>query len=481
MDTPQHIPSTDALARLEARLAWEMATLAYPARSWVRPISHPAGPVLDVLVVGGGQCGLTTAFALQRKGITNIAVLEAEPRGQAGVWTRFARMHTLRTPKHVTGPELGLPALSVRAWYEATYGEEAWNTLHKIGREDWHAYLGWMEKALALPVRHGWRVTGIAPDGDSLLEVMAEQADGTHQRLRARQVVLATGLEGNGAWEVPHQVSRVLPRARYAHTAEAIDFAALAGKRVVVVGAGASAFDNAATALEAGAARVDLLARRRVLPSVNPNRWMEYFGFLHHFTDLPDAQKWRFMRTLFALNQPPPQETFHRCAMHDNFFLHLGAPLTGLGMDGEVIRLDTPSTVLEADFMIVGTGIAVDLSLRPELAPFAGEIALWRDRFAPAAADAMLGAYPYLSPTFAFTERNPGAAPWLARLRTSSFAAMLSTASSAGISTLRPTVEGIARGVARDLFLEQAEADYESLMAYDEAELVDLSLASDRK
>jgi hypothetical protein len=38
----------------------------------------------------------------------------------------------------------------------------------------------------------------------------------------------------------------------------------------------------------------------------------------------------------------------------------------------------------------------------------------------------------------------------------------------------------MVRGIARDLFLEQAEADHAALVAYDERELVDLSLASER-
>ena len=48
----------------------------------------------------------------------------------------------------------------------------------------------------------------------------------------------------------------------YAHTADAIDFAALRGKSVAVIGGAASAFDAAAVALEAGAAPVHLFARR---------------------------------------------------------------------------------------------------------------------------------------------------------------------------------------------------------------------------
>lgn len=471
------LPDADArLAALADRVAWELATLAYPARDWVRPIGDD---VRDVMVVGGGQCGLALSFALQRARIGNIDVLDAG--APAGIWLRFARMHTLRTPKHVTGPELGIPSLSVRAWFEARYGEAAWAMLAKIPRALWQAYLDWLQGVLALPVATGWRVSAVTPEADDLLAVRAEREDGTQARWLARHVVLATGVDGAGAWQVPDMITRSLPSNRFAHTAQAIDFAALAGRRVVVLGAGASAFDNAAMALEHGAARVDLLARRAALPAVNPYRWMEFHGFLHHFADLPDAMKWRFMRTIFGMNQPPPQETFSRCAAHAGFHLHLGAPVRALRMEGDAVALDTPGGTITADFLIVGTGLVVEPMLRPELAAAAPHIARWRDRFVPpdGEEDAALAAFPYLTGDFAFTERVSGSAPWLSRLRSASFAAMVSTASSGGISTLRPTVDRIARGIARDLFLDQAEADHAALAAYDERELVDLTLASE--
>lgn len=473
------MPLPDAEARLAAladRVAWELQTLAYPARDWVRPRGDG---VRDVVVVGGGQCGLALSFALRRARVTNTEVVEAGT--PAGIWLRFARMHTLRTPKHVTGPELGMPSLSVRAWFEARYGEAAWAALTKIPRGVWQAYLDWLQGMLALPVEAGWRVDAVAPEADDLLAVTAERDDGARTRLLAQHVVLATGVDGAGAWQVPPMVAQALPAVRYAHTAEAIDFARLAGKRVAVLGAGASAFDNAAMALEHGAARVDLLARRPQLPAVNPYRWMEFAGFLNHFADLPDALKWRFMRTIFGMNQPPPQETFSRCALHAGFHLKCGAPVRALRMDGEAVVVETPRGTVTADFLIVGTGLVVEPALRPELAAAAPHIARWRDRFTPATgeADAALGAFPYLTGDFAFTERVAGSAPWLARLRSSSFAAMASTASSGGISTLRPTVDRIARGITRDLFLDQAEADHAALVAYEERELVDLTLASE--
>ena len=37
--------------------------------------------------------------------------------------------------------------------------------------------------------------------------------------------------------------------------------------------------------------RLDLIARREKMPVANPNRWMEFAGFLRHFGDLDDARK----------------------------------------------------------------------------------------------------------------------------------------------------------------------------------------------
>lgn len=481
---PQRLTPPDAAARLRdlaTRARWELDTLAYPARPWVRPVERLGESVRDVVVVGAGQCGIAVAFALRRAAITDVALLDESAPGAQGIWRRFARMQTLRTPKHVTGPELGFPSLSARAWFEARHGADAWDALGRIGREDWHDYLLWLTERLDLPVEHGWRVTAVAPQEDAILAVEAERDDGARRRVLARHVVLATGMDGNGAWGVPGIVSRTLPRNRYAHTAEPVDFAALRGRRVAVVGAGASAFDNAAVALERGAARVDLLVRRDAIPAVNPNRYIEYAGFLNHYPDLPDALKWRFMRGIFGLSQPPPQDTFSRCAAWPTFHLHLGAPLGRVGLEDVAIRLGTPRGDIAADFLILGTGLTVDLSLRPELAAVAPVAALWRDRYAPPAGedDTTLGGFPYLTGDLTFTEGIPGAAPWLSRVRSCSFGSVVSTISGSGISMLRPTVERIARGIARDLFLEQAAEDHAGMMAYGERELVDLTLASE--
>ena len=102
--SPRNLP---ALAALEQRARADLATLNFPPPNWVLPATAPEGSqALDVLVVGAGMCGQTAGYALLREGISNIRVIDRNPRGDEGPWATYARMLTLRSPKHLTGPDL---------------------------------------------------------------------------------------------------------------------------------------------------------------------------------------------------------------------------------------------------------------------------------------------------------------------------------------------------------------------------------------
>jgi FAD-dependent urate hydroxylase len=461
------------LAELEQRVRVELDCLEYPARAWTIPRRRNGAAVHDVIIVGGGQSGISIAFRLMRERITNLRVLDRNPAGLEGPWLTFARMDSLRTPKHVTGPDLGIASLSARAWWQARFGERSWDSLNKIPRESWQAYLLWVRRMAGIEVSNGAEVTDIEPLDGGLLAVHAT-IGGVAERLVTRKVVLATGIEGSGRWTIPSMIAEAIPRERYAHTSELIDFSRLAGKAIAVVGAGASAFDNAAMALENAAAAVELFIRRQRLPTVNPNRWMEFSGFLRHFGDLDDGRKWRFMKIIFDMNQPPPQETFDRCIRHDNFFMRFGCPIQHVGFADEKILVTTAIGTKAFDFLIAGTGFAVDLAARPELARFHDKIACWSDRYSPPDGEQqpLLGSYPYLSSSFQFTEKVRGSAPFLANIFSYTFAAMPSLACSAGISALKFGVDRLAGGISRALFVEDADIHLQSLRDYDEQELV---------
>lgn len=462
-----------ALEALEAQVARDLAYLDYPARPWVPPRAHPDAPVYDVVIVGGGQAGLATAFGLMREKVDNILVVDRNPAGQEGPWTTFARMVTLRTPKHLTGPDLGIPSLTPRAWFEARFGDDAWMELGKWPKEVWQDYLIWYRRVLDIPVRNEWDLVEVLPEGP-LLRLAIDTPAGP-RTLMARKLVLATGIDGAGRWHIPDFIRGVVPESRYAHTSEVIDFNRLRGKRIGVLGAGASAFDNAGTALEAGVTSVDLCLRRADIPRVNPYRWMEFSGFLGHFAAMPDIDRWRFMKHILDMNQPPPQDTFHRCARHPNFTFHTACPWEWVRMDSDGIHVATPKGVMIFDFLVVGTGFLVEAAYRPEVAAFANVIATWEDKFTPppGEASAVLARYPYLGDAFQFMERQAGTAPYLANIHNFTFGATLSMGlSGASISGMKYGVSRLVQGVVRDLWMADRQHFLNDLRCYDQPELV---------
>jgi cation diffusion facilitator CzcD-associated flavoprotein CzcO len=403
-----------------------------------------------------------------RQGIERFVLLDRAPRGREGPWRSYATMDILRSPKTLTGPDLGLPSLTFRAWFEARSGAAAWDSLGKIGREDWADYLLWYREVLDLPVRNETTLLGFREDGGAL----ALDIEGPEGRsmLRARRLVLATGIDGNGAPHVPQPV-RALPADRWCHSAAPFAGARLAGRRVAVLGAAASAFDCAVMALRHGAASVEMLARRAVLPHVEALAWANFHGFMGGLAELDDARRWRFMRRLVELQAPPAAEAFAEAKADPRFRLHLGAPLDAARMqDGEVV-LTAGGAEHRADLLMLGTGFAVDLDARPELAPHAGHIARWADRHAPPPGEAWeaLGAYPYLGPGFEFTERVAGSAPYLARVHNFTAGAIASLGPVCnGITGLKHGVPRLVAGVVRALFLADADRHYADLMGYDE-------------
>ena len=444
-----------SLAELEARLRHDLALLNWGEPDWLQPRTHAEGHVHDVIIVGGGQSGLGAAFGMMRERIGNILVLDENPAGFEGPWDSYARMQTLRTPKHLNAIELGVAALSFRAWWEAQHGADGWAALGKIPRRAWMDYLRWYRRVLALPVRNEARVTLIEPrDGLHRLTL----ADG--ETLLARKVVLATGIQGGGQWHMPAMVA-ALPRPLYAHTSEAIDFAALAGKRIAVLGGGASAFDNASAALDAGAAQVHVFLRRKTLPRVNPIRFMERSGMILRYPALDDAAKYRVMASFFERNQPPTADMFERAAAYPGFHLHLGSPWHGVEDSAQGVRVTTPRGVFSYDFLILSTGLVTDPALRPELALVEHRIARWRDRYEapPAIANPVLDAHPYLAPDFAFQPRRPEDVAALHGLFAFNYAALISLGlSAAALSGLKHALPRLVAGVADQLFVDDETA-----------------------
>jgi cation diffusion facilitator CzcD-associated flavoprotein CzcO len=459
------LPS-DALAALTARVRDDLARIAHPKLAWMEPRIGPDGKAaLDVLIVGGGQSGIAIASGLLRAHVDNILVVDKAPRGLEGPWLTYARMHTLRSPKDYTGPDLDLPSLAYQSWHEAVYGEQHWHALPVILRPDWAAYLGWVRDTVGIPVRNDTAVVDIAAASDDLLAVTF--ADGEVRF--ARKVVLATGQDGGGVWWMPDFVVALPARFR-AHAADPIDFAALRGQRVAVLGAGASAFDNAAMALEAGAREVVLFCRRPEPQVVQPFRWLTFAGFLRHVSDLDDAWRWRFMSHILGMREGFPQATYDRCACHAAFTLRTGSPWTDARVVGDAVHIATPAGVHVADFLICGTGVEIDFSQRPELSRLAGNIACWADRYDPPPEERnqRLARFPYLAADFSLLPKRPGQTDWMREIHLFNIASTMSFGpSGASINAMTTAVPKLVSGVTRGLFTADVQRHWQSLRGYD--------------
>jgi cation diffusion facilitator CzcD-associated flavoprotein CzcO len=460
---------SSALDTLEARVRADLAKIEHPGAAWVAQKLGPDGrPALDVLIVGAGQSGIAAAFGLMRSQVTNILVLDKSEQGREGPWLTYARMHTLRSPKDYTGPDLDIPSLTYQSWHEARFGETDWRNLDLIPRELWAEYLLWFRRVLRLPIRNGYEVVEIAPAAGGLLAATVQSAGGV-EILYARKVVLATGQEGMGDWTIPEPL-RHLPLSLCVHAAQPIDFAGLLGKQVAVIGAGASAFDNAATALEAGAAAVHLFCRRAEIQLIQPYRWLTFRGFLRHFCDLDDVWRWRFMRAILDMREGFPQATYDRCARHANFHHHDGAPIESARTTGHGVELRTPRGVFAADFVICGTGIDMDFASRRELRNCADNIATWADRYEPPMDERSprLGRFPYLADDYALTQRVPGETPWIADIHVFAIASTMSFGpSGSSINAMTTAVPKLVHGLTRGLFRADVESHWASFKAYD--------------
>jgi cation diffusion facilitator CzcD-associated flavoprotein CzcO len=266
-----------------------------------------------------------------------------------------------------------------------------------------------------------------------------------------------------------------IPRERWVHSADVWDGERFRGQRVAVIGGGASAMDVAATALEAGAARVDLLVRRAVLPTVNKGKGIGSPGMAHGFRALPDDWKWRFRHYINAQQVPPPQGSTLRVSRHANAHFHIGTAVSGASVRSDgVLRVDTSQGPLAADAIIFSTGFKLDWTQRPEFASIAPRVRLWQDRYtAPAGEDDIeLAESPDLGPLFEFQPKAPGACPGLERVHCFNFIAALSHGQVSGdIPQISDGAQHLARGLAAALLVEDASQHFANMQAFAEPEL----------
>jgi cation diffusion facilitator CzcD-associated flavoprotein CzcO len=177
--------------------------------------------VVDVVVIGAGQAGLSTAWALARQGFrpaTDFVVLDADD-APGGAWQHRWPSLTVGTTHRVHA----LPGLPFRPETDSLRAAEVVP-----------AYFAEYERAFDLPIHRPVRVTSVSRADDDRFLVSTDSGDWT-----ARAVVNATG-----TWTrpfVPRYPGQELFRGRQLHTVDYRSPDEFAGQHVIVVGGGASA------------------------------------------------------------------------------------------------------------------------------------------------------------------------------------------------------------------------------------------------
>ncbi|KPQ33869.1 MAG: putative flavoprotein involved in K+ transport [Phormidesmis priestleyi Ana] len=473
-EVPEQLPdATQRLHRLVSKLYADLEIVSYPGCCW--DYSRDSN-ILEVAILGAGQAGKSAAFGLRQQGISRVRIFDRRPVGREGVWHDFARNALLRSPKKVTGGlDWGIANLSFRRWCEACYGEAYWQRISYIPRPLWADYLDWYGQVLDLPIQNDTDVQDISWNEAEQCFWLQAQHQGRPECYKARFIIFATGMACAGGKNIPAIVHQSLPAHAYYHTMDDINFASFAGKRVMIVGGGASAFDNALLLLKAGAKSVDISIRRSHLPNLNRIRWSEWNGYHRHYIDLPNEIKWFYSLSEFRLGQLPPAHTYHQAVKDSRFALHTNAAIKRLSYRNEEIVGEYGTSdsfkTLYHDALICGTGFVNSLNRQPELKTLSPYISRWQDHFTPPSGDEHIemAQYPYLGKSLEFipltTEHSH-----LQRCYYLCCGSAFLSGFRANLTDLQFAVPRIIYDIGRQLFIEhqdEIKADFE---AYDKWE-----------
>jgi hypothetical protein len=329
--------------------------------------SRDAAPDLEVAVIGAGPHGLSAATHLRRAGVR--AHVFGAPMG---FWKTMPEGMKLRSNLSATSMIETVGPLSLSAYAHASGVQ----VRQPVELSDFIEYGSWVQRTAV-------------PDLDERAITVLERAaggfgldldDGT--RVSARRVVIACGI---APFEHIPAGFEDLPAERVSHTAHHRDLSAFAGLRVAVVGGGQSAFESAALMGELGAARVEVLVRKRAVVWLRGHGVKKVFGRLGGIVYAPtDVGPLWYSRLVEKpdLFRHLPREAQNRIAARSirpacSHFVRVrlgevaistGVEVLGAQAEGEQLRVWlSDGSTREVDHLMFGTGYKVDVARYPFL------------------------------------------------------------------------------------------------------------------
>jgi cation diffusion facilitator CzcD-associated flavoprotein CzcO len=160
-----------------------------------------------------------------------------------------------------------------------------------------------------------------------------------------------------------------------------------------------------------------------------------------------------------------------RCERHPGFSIRFGEGWQDI-LPGPVAV--TESGEMKFDALIVATGFDVNLADREEVVSFRDAIRTWRQQVPESEARKFPeeSRFPYLGDAFQLQEKESGMAPGIRRIHAFNWGATMSHGALAGdIPGLETGARRLAQGIARDLFIEDADLHWTRLVSHNEDEL----------
>jgi hypothetical protein len=319
-------------------------------------------PTCDVAIVGAGPYGLSLAAHLGAAGVTYRIFGKPMQFWQDHVPPRTF-LKSDGNSSDLIDPAAALP---VSAYY--TQRDGSFSLRKPIAVEAFANYGETFQKRF-VPALDTRNIAGITQAGGAY---RLTTIDG--ESFAARRVVLAVGI--NDFRFIPDMFAR-LGREFVSHSAQFGPVDKLAGRRVAVIGSGASAIDVAAVAHEAGADVTILSSREKIVfhpPPVDP-KWHD--RFLHPDTGIGAGwSKWLYVngQDVFRLLPASVRMSIVNRAlgpspgwfMKDRIEGHVPVLSrrvpTGASVDAGHVKIDMPEGPFVADHVVTATGFHVDMN-----------------------------------------------------------------------------------------------------------------------
>jgi hypothetical protein len=330
-----------------------------------------SSPDYDVIVVGAGPYGLSAGAYLKNLGL-GVRVF-GEPME---FWAdKMPAGMLLRSPRDASNLADPRSAFTLSA-YEAACGKKPSSP---IPLETFVEYGRWFQTQLGSDLDRS-NITGLTRD-KSRFRISLSNGE----VIRSRRVVVAAGI---GPFQRKPAVFSQLTPAQVSHCYEGRKITDLAGKRVVVVGAGQSALESAALLHEAGS-DVEIVAKIPALRWIGMHSWLHHMGpiskMLYSKYDVGPLGISRLVATPKVVHHIP-------LTLRDRIRVRAVRPAgarwlperlkfvkvsvgrsveASKSMGGEVQLKLSDGTERRVDYVLLGTGYDVDISrydfLSPEL------------------------------------------------------------------------------------------------------------------